>query len=54
MTLSKVAKRVTPTHTYIAYVSNKGNYYWRNPYNNELLPLKKVALKSWTMIIDGK
>ena len=54
MTLSKVAKRVTPTYTYIAYVNEKGNYYWRNPYNNELLPIKKVALKSWTKIIDSK
>lgn len=50
MTLIKVAKRVTSTHTYFAYVSDKGNYYWRNPFNNELMPLKKAALKTWTKV----
>lgn len=50
MTLSKVAKRVTPEHTYFAYVNEKGSYYWRNPYNNELMPIKKTALKTWVKI----
>lgn len=50
MTLLKIAKRVTPTYTYFAYVNDKGNYYWRNPFNNELMPLKKAALKTWTKV----
>jgi len=50
MTLVKIAKRVTSEHTYFAYMNHKGNYYWRNPYNNELLPIKKTALKTWTKI----
>ena len=50
MTLLKVAKRVTPTYTYYAYMNEKGGYYWRNPYNNELIPLKKSALKVWIKI----
>lgn len=50
MTLTIVAKRITPQHTYFAYKNEKGNYYWRNPFNNELLPLNKINLKSWTKI----
>ena len=50
MTLTTIAKRVTPNFTYYAYVNEKGNYYWRNPFNNTLVPLKKVYLKSWIKI----
>lgn len=50
MTLYKVAKRVTPNHTYFAYVNEKGNYYWRNPFNNALQPLKKSCLKTWVIL----
>jgi hypothetical protein len=51
MTLLKIAKRVTPGHTYYAYVNQKGNYYWRNPFNNCLQPLKKSDLKTWTSLV---
>ena len=51
MTLTKVAKKVTPSYIYYAYINNKGNYYWRNPFNNELLPINKINLKTWTKII---
>jgi len=50
MTLFKVAKRVTSQYTYFAYINEKGNYYWRNPYNNELMPIKKTALKTWIKV----
>lgn len=50
MTLFKVAKKQTPTYTYYAYKNEKGNYYWRNPFNEQFVPLKKSALKSWIKI----
>jgi len=50
MTLTKVAKKVTPQYTYYAYVNQKGNYYWRNPFDNGLLPINKINLKSWTKL----
>jgi hypothetical protein len=50
MTLTKVAQKKTPNYTFLAYRDQKGKLYWRNPFNNELLPLKKNDLKSWTLV----
>lgn len=50
MTLFKVAKKETPAHTYYAYKNEKGNYYWRNPFNEQLLPLKKKDLNTWVIL----
>lgn len=55
MTLKKIAKRVTSEYTYFAYAQvNKGNvkYYWRNPYNNELLPITIASLKKWERVLS--
>lgn len=55
MTLKKVAKRVTPEYTFFAYAQvDRGNvkYYWRNPYNNQLLPITISSLKKWERVLS--
>jgi hypothetical protein len=50
MTLTKIAKRVTPSYTFYAYENSRGRTYWLNPYNNKFIPLNKSLLKSWQLL----
>ena len=55
MTLKKIAKKITPQHTYFAYArvdKGKVKYFWRNPYNDELLPIRVQALKNWELVVN--
>lgn len=53
MSLVKVAQKVTPQGTYFAYAkatSAGQKYYWRNPFNDRLLPITCKNLKSWEQL----